>query len=100
MPEAYRIIYTRRAADELSEVFAYIERDSPDHAARLISRILDAIESLDLFPYRFATVRGVEELGEEIRSMAVRPYLVRYHVNQSARVVTILSVRHGARPPG
>jgi plasmid stabilization system protein ParE len=32
-------------------------------------------------------------------SMPVRHYLIRYHVDDSQRVVTILTIRHGARRP-
>jgi toxin ParE1/3/4 len=97
MPDTYRIKYTRQAADQLEGVFAYIERDSPENARKLIGRILDAIESLDLFPHRFASARGAEPLGQNIRSMPVGSYLVRYHIDDHTHTVTVLSVRHGAR---
>jgi len=31
--------------------------------------------------------------------MPVPPFLVRYHVDEARQLVTILSVRHGARRP-
>jgi toxin ParE1/3/4 len=99
MPQTYRIIYTRRAADELTAIFTYIEHDSPRNAARLIERLLSSIESVDLFPHRHKVVKNADELGEEVRSMPVRPYLIRYHIDDKNSAVTILSVRHGARQP-
>ncbi len=99
MPETYRIRYTLRAADHLREIFDYIERDSPRNATRMIERLLNAIDSLDTMPHRYNVVNNSEQLGEDVRSMSIRPYLIRYHVDERERVVTILSARHAARRP-
>jgi toxin ParE1/3/4 len=97
MPESYRIHFTTKAAADLEGIFDYVEKDSPQNATRLIQRLLDAIGSLKILPHRNRIVKDTEVLGECIRSMPVRPYLIRYHVKDSTRTVTILSVRHGAR---
>lgn len=99
MAPLYRVMLTRRAGGHLQDIFDYIEKDSPQNAARMIEKLLDAIDSLEVFPQRYKVVKNANEVGEEIRSMSVRPYLVRYHINESGLVVTILSVRHGARKP-
>jgi plasmid stabilization system protein ParE len=98
MPPVYRVNLTLRAAGHLQDIFEYIEKDSPQNAARMIRRLLDACDALDVLPHRYKVVKNTGVVGEEVRSMPVRPYLVRYHVDDAARVVTILSVRHGARP--
>ena len=100
MPETYRIRYTLRAADHLREIFDYIERDSPRNATRMIERLLIAIDSLDTMPHRYNVVKNTAQLGEDVRSMLIRPYFIRYHVDERERVVTILSVCHSAREPG
>jgi plasmid stabilization system protein ParE len=101
MPETYRVSITLNAATELAGIFQFIGQDSPQNAAAVISRLLDAMDSLDTFPKRHKLIKDTHALGVPIRSMPVRPYLVRYHVDDVNRVVTILSVRHGARrPPG
>ena len=97
MPERYRVKYTERSAADLTEIFEYIQKDSPPSAARVIERLIKAIESLDFMPLRNRVVTNSDEVGIEIRSMVVRPYLIRYHVDERLRLVTILSVRHGAR---
>ena len=97
MPTPYRVNLTLAAAAELEEIHAYIEKGSPQNAAGMIGRLLAAIDGLELLPHRYKVVRNTHLLGEEVRSMPVRPYLIRYHVDDSARVVTILSVRHGPR---
>src|SRR3982751_4705895 len=100
MPDRYRIIYTLRAASHLKDIFDYIEHDSPQNARKMIKRLLSAIESLDFLPRRYKVIKNVPELGGEIRSMPVPPYLIRYHVDDTNLAVTIVSVRHGARRPG
>jgi toxin ParE1/3/4 len=100
MPDKYRINYSRRAVEQLQEIVSYIERDSPNNAAKMAARLVKAIESLEVFPHRFNLARTPADLGHPIHSMPVRPYLVRYLINKSNMVVTIVSIRHGARRPG
>lgn len=66
----------------------------------MITRLLDAIDALETLPHRYTLVSSPEDLGEEVRSMPVRPFRVRYHVDDSTQAVTILSVRRGARQNG
>lgn len=66
----------------------------------MIGRLLDAVDALDILPHRYKVVANPEAVGTEIRSMPVGNYLVLYHVDDDSRVVTILSVRHGARDAG
>jgi plasmid stabilization system protein ParE len=65
----------------------------------MVARILDAIDALDTLPHRYKVATDVADVDEEVRLMPVGRYLVRYHVSDSTRTVTILSVRHGARRP-
>lgn len=99
MPQTHHVRYTRQAAEQLQQIFDYIARDSPANAARLIGRLIDAVDSLALLPHRYSVVRNADRIGIEIRSMPVRPYLIRYHVDKATRTVTVLGVRHGARRP-
>jgi addiction module RelE/StbE family toxin len=100
MPEKYRIIYSRRAVEQIREIVVYVELDSPDYAAKLAERFVAAIESLQVFPQRYNLARNIGAMGRSIRSMPIRPYLIRYQVDESMQTVKIVSVRHGARRPG
>jgi len=100
MPARYRVIYSRRATEQIREIVSYIEQDSPDNAAKMADRLVRAIEGLEVFPHRYNLVRNPVVLSETIRSMPVRPYLIRYLINESTLAVTIVSIRHGARRPG
>jgi toxin ParE1/3/4 len=100
MPQRYRVNLTLKAAGHLQEIFEYIHRDSPQHAQRMIERLVDGIDSLEVFPHRYKILRNKAVFGEDVHSMPVLPYLIRYHIDDENDLVTILSVRHGARRPG
>lgn len=100
MAPVYRIRFTPHAAEQLQEIFNYIEQDSQDRASRMIGRLLTAIDALEQLPYRYKVLEDVDTSGAEVRSMPVPPYLVRYHVDEGNQTVHVLSVRHGARRAG
>ncbi|MDB5322967.1 MAG: Toxin ParE1/3/4 [Phycisphaerales bacterium] len=97
MPEVYRILITPGALADLEAIFDYISHDSLQNAAKMIRTLLDAIDSLDILPRRFDVPRSGSVRGRQVRSMPVRPYLVRYRIDERGRIVRILRVRHGAR---
>ena len=101
MPDRYRVNYSSNAVSELEDIVRYIEQDSPQNAVAMINRLLDAVDSLGLLPHRYPVIQDSDALfGREVRSMPVSSYLVRYHVDDSRKVVTLLAVRHGARKTG
>ena len=65
----------------------------------MVGRLLDAVDGFETLPHRYKVVAN-RGSADEVRSMPVGNYLVRYHVDDTRRIVTILSVRHGARKPG
>lgn len=81
MPDTYRIRISVEAGRHLQEIFDYIAKDSPQNAAGMIRRIFKSIDNLDILPHRYKVVQNSGVVGEEIRSMVVRPYLVRYQVD-------------------
>ena len=97
MIASYRVNLTLVVANHLQEIFRYIEKDSPQNAAKTISKILQKIDGLEIYPHRYKLISPATPGVEELRSMPVRPYIVRYHINESTRVVTVVSVTHGAR---
>ena len=97
MSEPYRIIMSSESAADLKSLHAYISLDSPDSAAKMVERILTAIESLKLFPHRTVAQHTSRGLRQAVRSVPVPPYIVYFRVLDDERVVRILTVRHGAR---
>lgn len=52
MPDAYRVRLTPEVLSDLEEIHRHIAKDSPQAAASMVGRLLDAIDSLELFPHR------------------------------------------------
>lgn len=94
---SYKVILLPEALSDLEALHAYIAKESPDNAAKVAGRILDAIEKLALMPRRYAAVRTRRRLSYELRSIVVRPYKVFYSVEGQA--VYVRTIRHSARRP-
>jgi plasmid stabilization system protein ParE len=80
---------------DLDAIRRYVERDRPLAAARLVSRLLDAAESLAEHPERGSTPRDarLRELG--YRVVFAEPYVLFYKIG--LRVVRVYRVLHGHR---
>lgn len=87
-----RVRWLRRALKNLDEEAAYIARDDPRAAARLVERIVASVERLADYPAsgRPGRVPGTREL-----LVTDTPYLVPYRVR--GETVEILRVFHGVR---
>ena len=97
-PTEFRVVITDEAFANLDSIFDYIKLQSPQNAAAVIDRLLASIEGLKHFPYRFALARRItQQVGVEIRSMAVRPFLVDYQIDELLKAVYVLQVIHGAQ---
>lgn len=96
MPDLYRVIITDEAFDDLTAILEFIADDSHQNAARVTERLIKAIESLDLFPRRYSIAAAATRLGMDTRSMPIASFKVLYRVQETPRVVYVLSVRHAA----
>jgi len=86
MTGSYRIRITPRALADLTAVFDFIRKDSPQNAKGMIRIILDAIDSLEQFPQRFPVAPLQSAKSRNIRSMVVYPYIVRTASTNHERV--------------
>lgn len=87
-----RVVWTRRALADLIGIHEYVAEFNPLAAQRLALRLMNAGDSLDLFPERGRPIgSGRREL------LSVKPYVIRYRIRHGD--VEITSVRHGARKP-
>ncbi len=84
--------WLRRALENLEEEFAYIARDDPEAAERLVERIAASVKRLENHPAlgRPGRLPNTRELV-----IAGTPYIVPYRVRGQA--VEILRVFHGTR---
>jgi len=93
-----RIRWSPDAADDLQNIFEYILVENPTSASSLGRSIYDRLTVLQNFPHsgRLGRVDGTRELP-----LPPLPFIVVYRVLESAGVVEIVNVIHGAQlwPP-
>jgi toxin ParE1/3/4 len=87
-----RLIWTRRATWDLTEIRNYIARDNPPAASRVAARIKRSVAGLADHPH---LGRPGREPGTRELVIARTRYIVAYSVEEGS--VTILAVIHGAR---
>ena len=97
MPAPFHLILSPEAAADLEAIHQYISQDSPVNAAKLVGRILDAIETLDSFPHRNVVTRRSKRIKNPVRSLPIKPYVIYFRVLEQRQAVWVLTIRHGAR---
>ena len=87
-----RIRWTRRAVRRLDQIGAYIAKDSPASAARVVARIISAVDFLSEQP-AMGRVGRIAQTRELV--LPDIPYIVAYRVRGTD--VEILTVMHAAQ---
>jgi toxin ParE1/3/4 len=90
---AHKVIWSPIVIEDLEAIASFIARDSEAYAAAMIQEIVDAVETLSLFPRMGRVVPEMDE--EDIREIIVRKYRVIYRVEREA--IKLGAVMHGAR---
>ena len=87
-----RIRWTERAVRRLDQIGAFIEKDNPAAAARVVARIVSAVDNLAEHPAigRVGRVKGTRELV-----LADIPYIIPHRVVGGQ--IEILTVMHAAQ---
>jgi len=95
----YKIRIMKPAQIEMREIYRYIADDlhNPIAAARRISLIDDAIQSLRESPARFALVQDDYLASKGYRVIVVKKHLVFFVVREHERVVSVMRVLYGRR---
>lgn len=87
-----KIQITKPASTDLEEIDKYIRQDNPAAAARMVLRILEAIEYLLTYP-NMGRVGRVPKTKELVISST--PFIVVYQVRQ--QIIFVLRILHAAR---
>jgi addiction module RelE/StbE family toxin len=84
--------WTAGAADDLERITDYLFHETPQHAARIVRSLYNAISALKSFPNR-----GRPGKKPGTRELVVRPlpYVVVYQVSED--VVYVARILHGAQ---
>lgn len=88
-----RIVWTRKALDDLRAIKDYISRDSSRYAQLQIERIRSAASRLGRFP---KSGRALPEFPDEPwREILTGSYRVIYRIDSQGQRVFVLAVIHG-----
>jgi len=90
---AHRIVWSRRAFQDLEAIASYIAQDSPAYASIVVRSIVNQTKTLARFP---RSGRRVPEFDDEdIREVLAYSYRIIYRLQQDE--VIISAVIHGKR---
>jgi plasmid stabilization system protein ParE len=90
---AHRIVWSRRAAQDLDSITEYIAADSPAYAGTVLKSIVNQTRILERFPQ---AGRKVPEFDDEnIRELVVYSYRIIYRLQKDEAL--IVAVIHGKR---
>ncbi|APO65752.1 toxin-antitoxin system toxin RelE/ParE family protein [Rhizobium gallicum] len=81
-----RIRWTLRALRRLDKIGAHIEQDNPDAAARVVARIVTAVDMFAELPAsgRPGRIKGTREVV-----LADIPYIIPYRVSRDIAIITV-----------
>jgi plasmid stabilization system protein ParE len=96
-PPRFQVIFEYEAQMEALDAAAYIAQNSPQNARQWYEGLERAIDSLEILPMRYGLAPESEYLGVELRHYLYKSYRIIYRVEEAAKTVRILHVRHGHR---
>lgn len=96
---AFRVILEATAEQDALECASYIlaENKEPSDAARWLSGLEQAVESLGEFPLRFRVIDEQASFDIELRQFVSLSHRVIYHVSEDHHLVHVLQIYHSAR---
>jgi toxin ParE1/3/4 len=89
-----RLDYTSQALADLEAMADYLKPLNPQAATRARAAILDLLQRLVIFPHlgRSQTAKGVRKI-----TLRKYRYLIYYHLNVEAEIITVLTIQHSAQ---
>ncbi len=89
----YKVNWSVESESDLDDIAEYISRDSMYYASSFVQEILDAGNSLKVFPKRGRIVPEIND--ENIRELFIKEYRLIYQIEKEE--VNILGIVHGRR---
>jgi addiction module RelE/StbE family toxin len=88
------VIIREAAWADLDRIFEWIAKDNPAVAAKIIGRIRDKINLLELDSL---ARMGRPGRAEGTRELIEHPYIIVYEVDEQRHMISVLAIVHGAR---
>ncbi len=92
-----RILWTPRAKRRFEDLAEFLAEKSPSAAAKMVRRALAGVAHLGQQPQLGRPWR--QDGSHPIRRLILDDYIIYYERDEEARLVSILSVRHGRESP-
>jgi len=99
---SYKVFYTDTMIEQIQDQIQHLRKERVSGATidGWFARLFDAVDSLYEWPLRHPVAEAESaSRGFEIRKLNFENYLIHYRVNESTKVVEVLSFRHAARQP-
>ena len=99
MSGAYRVDYSRDAADDLLDIKGYVEQvsGSPRTARRQVNAIRKAVRRLEAMPARHPIIEEGAMARRRIRQLNFGSFAIFYVVDEERRRVSIVRIVGGRR---
>ena len=99
MSNAYSVIYSPEAKDDLREIYSYIAfgLEAPETAKSQVNRIRKEIRLLDFMPARYALVDWEPWRSMKMHRVPVDNFVVYYAIDDKSRTVTVIRIFYGGR---
>jgi len=96
MPEAFRVVFSDAAQNDLITTTRYI--DDPATRERYISNIIERTRQIGRYPLAFA--ERTMPSGRRYRAVTYKSHIFFYRVDQVAEVMYVVRIFHGAQDYG
>lgn len=95
----YDIQITEPAENDLHSIAAYISKEllEPKTARKVITRIAESINSLEVMPLRNALATDKRLAYKGIRKIMIDNYIIFYIVTEESKTVTIIRILYSRR---
>jgi len=89
-----KLRFTRRAAQDLTDIADYLRSRSPAGAANVRTAIFDSLQILTEFPFA-----GHLQSVEKVRKIVTRKYsyLIYYEISPSRDAIVVITIQHASR---
>jgi plasmid stabilization system protein ParE len=96
----YRVELSRRAQQDIEDLNERVSADDSPTASDWFERLKDGLYSLERFPRRCPIAPESRSSGTQLRHLLYgekrNTYRIVYQINESRRLVNIVTIRHGA----
>ena len=97
--ERYEVFLTPTAQALAVAAAEYIAENSPRSAIKWYAGLERTIERLSVFPHRCAIAPESQLFGQELRHALYKSHRIIFRIEEPAKIVRVLYVRHGAMLP-